>query len=526
MPTMGMPKIDIMVAASAFGLTLALYIKDRYERASLESPLPLPPGPKGLPVIGNLKDLPDRLEWETYHKWCKEYNSDIISLNFAGTQVIVVDTSEVATELLERRSSLYSGRARMPMINELMGFEFDFGFMDYGDRWRRHRRLMHNSFHPVAARSFRPHLLRITRNLLNRVLESPEGIIPNVRLMAGETIMSIIYGLQISSPDDDYLKIAEEGVAGLVVAGIPGAFLVDTFPWLKHVPSWMPGAGFQKKAEAWYKCARRMIEDPYNATKKNIADHASPPCYVSMSLEKLDEKQASAGYVEQDIQDTAGAMYAAGSDTTLSVVLSSVLALLKHPECLRKAQEELDRVLKPGHLPDFDDEESLPYITAIVKETLRWRDVVPIAIPHTLIAEDEYNGYRLPKGSVIIPNAWAMLHDEKVYPDPFTFNPDRFIKDGKIDKSVRDPAHACWGFGRRICPARYMAYSAVWVAVASLLTVFNIEHAVDEHGNPLDTAEEYTTGLVCAPKFFNSKLTPRSKEAEALIRSSVNEEIF
>jgi DNA polymerase II small subunit/DNA polymerase delta subunit B len=101
------------------------------------------------------------------------------------------------------------------------------------------------------------------------------------------------------------------------------------------------------------------------------------------------------------------------------------LGLLSHPDVLKKAQQEIDAVVKPGQLPDFDDEDSLPYITAIVKETLRWRDVLPIcekpcflivfrfsdelictAIPHYLHVEDEYKGYRLPAGSIIVPNAW------------------------------------------------------------------------------------------------------------------------
>lgn len=102
--------------------------------------------------------------------------------------------------------------------------------------------------------------------------------------------MSIIYGLEITSPEDDYLKISEEGVAGLVVAGIPGAFLVDTFPWLKYVPSWMPGAGFQKKAQAWYRCARRMIEDPYNATKQNMVSYVLALChYMVMAYNRREQ---------------------------------------------------------------------------------------------------------------------------------------------------------------------------------------------------------------------------------------------
>lgn len=89
-----------------------------------------------------------------------------------------------------------------------------------------------------------------------------------------------------------------------------------------------------------------------------------------------------------------------------------------------------------------------------------------------------------------------MLHNEEVYHDPFTFNPDRFMKDGKFDKSVRDPGHACWGFGRRVCPGRYMAFSAVWIAIASLLTVFDIKKAVDEDGNIIEPSHEYLSALV------------------------------
>jgi len=220
-------------------------------------------------------------------------------------------------------------------------------------------------------------------------------------------------------------------------------------------------------------------------------------------------------------------MYAAGTDTTVSAIASCILGLLDKPEVLKKAQRELDSVLKPGHLPDFDDESALPYITAIVKETLRWRDVVPIAVPHLLDVEDEYKGYRLPAGSIIIPNAWAMLHNEDVYPDPFTFNPDRFIgENGNIDKSIRDPAHACWGFGRRICPGRYMAFSAVWIAVASLLATFDIEKAMDKNGNKIEPNHEYLSALVTIPKPYKCSIKPRSKEAEALIRSVAHQEIF
>ena len=80
--------------------------------------------------------------------------------------------------------------------------------------------------------------------------------------------------------------------------------------------------------------------------------------------------------------------------------------MINHPECQRRAQAEIEAVLGKHQLPSFEDEEALPYVTAIVKETLRWQPVTPLAVPHLLTEDDEYNGYFIPKGAYIIPNVW------------------------------------------------------------------------------------------------------------------------
>ncbi|KAG6828389.1 hypothetical protein H0H87_002215, partial [Tephrocybe sp. NHM501043] len=90
----------------------------------------------------------------------------------------------------------------------------------------------------------------------------------------------------------------------------------------------------------------------------------------------------------------------------------------------------------------------------------------------------------------------AMLHDEKIYPNPFDFNPDRFMKNEKLDPNARDPMHAAFGFGRRICPARYMAFSAVWIAIASIVATFEIAKARDTNGEVIEPSYEYTSGIV------------------------------
>ncbi|PFH47986.1 hypothetical protein AMATHDRAFT_6246 [Amanita thiersii Skay4041] len=516
-----MSTFDLVASAGSFALIY--YLHQKSKRRGFES-LPLPPGPPKRFMLGNLPDMPKSFEWIQYHKWCKEYNTDIIHLNVLGTDLVILDTSEAAMELLERRSSIYSGRARMPMINELMGWDFDFAFQDYGERWRAQRKLMHHSFHPTAARNFRPHSLKSAHTFLRRMLTRPDDTLENLRYMAGETVMSIAYGLDILPENDPYIELSEKGVFPLMIAAVPGAFLVDTMPILKYVPEWFPGAGFKKKAREWKRLALEMVNEPYNVAKKNMESGHYKPSFVSDSLSKVKDDSDSE-WQELLIKSTAGTMYAAASDTTVTAVTNCILGLLAHPEVLKKAQVEIDSVIPFGDLPTFAEEFNLPYITAIVMETLRWREVVPFAVPHLLIEDDVYNGYRLPKGSLIIPNAWAMLHNEQVYPEPFEFKPDRFMKDGKINKDVRDPAHAVWGFGRRICPGRYMSFSAIWISIASIIAAFDITKAVDENGNVIEPNQEFIPGLVCIPKPYKCSIKPRSKKHLETIMATEHEEI-
>lgn len=220
-----------------------------------------------------------------------------------------------------------------------------------------------------------------------------------------------------------------------------------------------------------------MIHSPYEVVKNNIKSGNIISSFVSDNLEiigKFDNQE----HRESVIRATAGTMYAAGADTTLSTISTCVLGLIKNPDALRKAQEEIDRVVGSNRLPDFDDEPYLPYISALVREALRWNLVTPLALPHHLSVEDEYRGYRIPAESTIIANAWAILHDENVYPKPFEFLPDRFMKDGQLNPAIPDPSHVAFGFGRRICPGRYMALSSVWITIASFVAVFNISKEV------------------------------------------------
>ncbi|KAJ3516111.1 hypothetical protein NLJ89_g1328 [Agrocybe chaxingu] len=549
--------ISIQDAIVLSVVVAALYwIKSKSRRG-----LPLPPSHRGLPIIGNLRDVPYDSQWETYHDMSKKLDTDILYLDMFGSNVIVLDTYEAAIDLLEKRSSIYSGRPRMPMVIDLMGWDFSFAFIPYNDRWRKQRRLMHQHFSADAARTFRPHLLKGAHRFLVRVLDEQDTIDKKFRHMAADKLMSFTYGIDVQSKDDPYIEVAEKGNHGLIKAILPGAFLVDALPFLKHVPEWFPGAGFKRQAREWREFAHGMRDMPFDAAKRNIASGAVPATsfFVYNCLQTIENGTKDPSYTEDLTRCTAGSIYSAAADTTVAALSSFILGILKHPEVIKKARQELDSVVKPGHLPDFDDELSLPYITAIVKEALRWSVVVPVSVPHSLDQEDEYKGYHIPVNSVVLPNVWAMLMNEDAYPNPSEFNPDRFIKDGKFNPDVFDPENVCWGFGRRICPGRYIAYSSVWITIASMLSVFDIEKAKDDTGNPVEPAYDYECGLVRpirtsrkqhegarryaliatfdirkaidtdgnrAPLLFKCSIIPSSKETVLLIRASANEDIF
>jgi cytochrome P450 len=102
--------------------------------------------------------------------------------------------------------------------------------------------------------------------------------------------------------------------------------------------------------------------------------------------------------------------------------------------------------------------------------------------PKALMEDDIYKGYHIPKGATVIENTWAILHDPSVYPEPHVFNPERFLKDGKLDRSVRDPEDRVFGSGRRICPGRHFANRTLFLRIATVLATFNIEPGVNERG--------------------------------------------
>ncbi|THU81799.1 cytochrome P450 [Dendrothele bispora CBS 962.96] len=391
-------------------------------------------------------------------------------------------------------------------IHPNFSWKEDFVFMPYGNSWRECRKLFHQELNPSDPTSYEPNVLRSSRLLLKNILKAPEDW--RFCSVAGTLILSITYGINAKPSLDPFIQAAEVALNSVTESARPGAFLVDQFPWLQYIPAWFPGASFKRKAREWRMYRERMANGPFNVVMKQIVRCIASFCFRNR---------------EGQVHEQCGSIYSSGTSTTLAAFSTFILAMVCNPQYQHKAQQELDQVLGKVALPELKDKASLPYITAIMKEVQRWQPVGPLGVPHFLEKEDVYNGFRIPKNTIIVPNVWAMLHNEAVYgPEPDKFNPERFLtKDGILNSDIPDPDFD-FGFGRRICPGRHVGLASLWISMASVLATFNLEKARDGNGRVLEPSGEYIpSSIQNHPAPFDCLITPRSKEHEQLIQESL-----
>ncbi|PBK75824.1 cytochrome P450 [Armillaria solidipes] len=478
--------------------------------------LPLPPGPKGLPLIGNLWDVPVEYPWVTYARWSSTYG-DIIYLDTPGNPTVVINSAQAAVDLLEKRSGNYSDRPDFTMVH-LSGWGFDFGFMRYSDWWRMHRRMFHQYFQPRAVPAYYPVQMRTTSVLLQQLLKSPDAFARHVRYHTSSVIMEIVYGYNVDPNGDPFVEMVDQALEGARLIGNEGIFLVDYIPGLKYLPRWFPGASFMSQANIWRKEAEEVKERPFKYTSESLANGLAASSFVSENLTKMSDIGTSEKTAQLEIiRNTAGVAFTAGTDTTVSVLLSVILAFVLYPEVQAKAQAELDAVVGPIRLPSFDDRPHLPYINAILLEVLRWNPVVPMGLAHRSVKADVYRGYHIPAGATVIGNTWAILHDEKDYPNPLVFDPERFMpKDGK---ELQPEPTAAFGFGRRVCPGRYLALNIVWITIASMAATLSFSKAVDSEGRVVEPSDTFTNAPTSFPAPFKCTIKARSASTQTLIES-------
>jgi len=488
----------------------------------------LPPGPKPLPLVGNITNLTAHELWLRAKEWAHEYG-DITYLHVFGQGLVFINKYEVAVELLEKRGAIYSDKPGLVMAGDLCGCENMVAFTRYGDKSRRQRKLMNMALGVNSVKRYNPLLETEAHDLLKRFLQNPADYVGNLKRYAGGLTLSAVYGYQARSNDDEFLRLADECVDILSneIASGGGIWPVDIFPALQNLPDWAPGAGFKRKAAAWKAKMEEFVEKPYAYVKERMRDGSALPCFCTTLLDELHERcSADKKGAEQtdpqrdfDIRWTANSMYSASIDTTMTTVSHFLLAMMLHPDVLAKVQQEMDTVVGAGRLPTFSDRAALPFLECVMSETLRWGVPVPLALPHRLTEDDVYAGYHIPKGTLVFGNVWNMVRNPEVYPEPEAFRPERFLAPADEPAARRrDPRNYVFGFGRRRCPGVHLIEQSLWIVMACMVATLDIAKALDDTGAVVEPEIVFDNSVFRTPAPFKVDIRPRSEQSLRIIR--------
>ncbi|KAG1852702.1 cytochrome P450 [Suillus subluteus] len=497
---------------------ICLFLVVHRVRRKSSSDISFPPGPKGLPMLGNLLDLKDSQLWVSFSQWASTHGS-VMYCKLFGQQIIVLQSYEDAKALLERRSGIYSDRPPISST-KAVGSEFNSAQLRYSNEWRLHRRIFHQSFRPEAVKDYLPIQLRKARQMLQGIIEAPERYQDHIELFASSIIMSAVYDYEAKPTNDPLLLAAEKAIKVFLEVSSPKtAVILEAFPFLLKLPSWFPGARFKRLAIQSQKNAAAMVNIPFNYARERAMTATSNQCMISESFKRLDTSGSNVGEFELALKSTSATAFIAGVETTASTLGVFILAMMLYPDVQKRAQEEIETVIGTDQLPTFEERPSLPYVEAVLRETLRWHPVFPLGLPHYTAESDVYNGHYIPKGALVMANIGAMAKDEVKYPNPENFNPERFfMANGQLND---DNVDFIFGFGRRVCVGRHFANGSLWISMVSLLATFRFMRPLDNEGKEVDPVFQWSTGLSSHPESLPCRVVPRYPEMTAHILADV-----
>ncbi|KAL0565672.1 hypothetical protein V5O48_016351 [Marasmius crinis-equi] len=293
------------------------------------------------------------------------------------------------------------------MSGALMKQEKSIFTMSYTPRCKTYRRLMLQVLSANASQDYWGIEEEGARYMVKSILRAPENMFQHLRRSAAFVTMKVAYGYTISDHNDHFVGLAEETTRVASLAAAPGKWLVDSFPILRYVPEWFPGAGFKRQARIWGEHVYNMTLEPHQWVKTQMEKGLAEPSFSSNLLQDGSGKVTTDTEIEDVVLWSAGGLYAAGADSSVSAVGTFLFCMLMNSSVQEKAQAEVDRFIEEeNRLPALKDwsQGRLPYLDNILLEVFRWNPPAPIGLLHCAAQDDIYKGYLIPAKTAIIGN--------------------------------------------------------------------------------------------------------------------------
>ncbi|KAF7372746.1 Steroid 17-alpha-hydroxylase/17,20 lyase [Mycena sanguinolenta] len=369
-----------------------------------------PPGPPGLPLLGNVFQVPVK-------------------------SVFLIGDIRLAKEILEKRSTKFSSRPTIPYLR----YHVDPAqvYWGLGKQTETHfiaRKLTAGLMTAVRAGETEPlQQFEALLNMTHLLDDGGKDWFHHMDRVSASMVLAAAFGLHCPTAQEPDLQEVIACIAELVTLSTPTASIINVLPFLDIIPGPMP---WRKRAQTYRKREDALYE---KLITRAVSGEASGMNTWAAAFAREDKPEGDQRRLMNMFTSIAISMH------------TFILACILYPEWIPRAQREIDTIVGEDRLPSFNDRPRLPFVEAIVRETLRWRPAIRLGVPHQSTAEDivEYKGkeYFIPNGSIIIAVTWAIEHDQQRFENYDVFQPERFLDDTNNLKVGYETS--AFGFGRR-----------------------------------------------------------------------------
>ncbi|XP_058747938.1 6,7,8-trihydroxycoumarin synthase-like [Vicia villosa] len=459
-----------------FALFLFIFLFKKHKTTSKKPTLP--PGPKGLPFIGNLHQVDSLKLGESFYELSKQYGS-LMFLKLGSKPTLVVSSAKMAKQVMKIQDLEFCNRPALISHMKLSYDGLDQFFAPYGEYWRHTKKISFIQLLSVKRvnmnYSVRKHeVTQLMKKISEEYVPSkkPVNLQNHLIGLASAILCKIAFGRRFEeegterSMFHDLLKEVQEMTVVF--------FYTDYLPHVGGIIDKFTGLMGRldklcKFLDGFY---QGIIDEHLDPERKKLPPHEGD--VIDALIDLKNDPYCSMDLKAEHIKPWIMNMLVAGTDTSSSAVVWAMSALMKNPRAMKKVQEEIRKVFGGKGFIEEEDVQQLPYLRAVIKETMRLYPNVPILLARETRQECELDGYTIPDKTLVYVNAWGIHRDPEVWENPEEFYPERFIG-SDIDLKGQDFELIPFGSGRRICPGLNMGIATVELLLANLLYLFDWE---------------------------------------------------
>ncbi|KAM4694840.1 cytochrome P450 2K4-like [Discoglossus pictus] len=494
--------MELSYSATAYvvlALTILYIIKICKEWTQSSSSKDLP-GPRCLPVIGNLHIINLERPSEAFIKLSKKYG-DIFRVQMGSQKMVVLCGYETVKSALIDHAEDFGERAIVPIFEDInQGYGVPFS---RGENWKQMRRFTLSTLRDfgMGKKNIEDKIVEECVFLVKQLeLEQgkPTDLTAKTSVAVGNMITSLTLGHRFDYQDPTLLRLMSLVNENMRLIGSPSVLLYNMFPILRYLP------GDHQKVKRNVAELHSFLKETFLGHLKDLNQDDQRSFIDAFLVKQQEEKDdPNSLFHEDNLLSIMVTLFSAGTETTASTIRWAIFFMIKNPEIQKRVHEEIDKVIGSAQ-PRFEHRKHMPYTNAVLHETQRLANIIPLNLPRETTRNLTFKGYYIPKGTYIVPMLESVLYDKTQFEKPEEFYPEHFLDSSGA--MIKKAAFMPFSTGRRVCVGETLALMELFLFFTSLMQRFTF---LRDPGSP-DFKVKPAVGFTIPPVSQNICAVPRS----------------